>query len=193
MNKTNRVSEQTRPTQEPVKSVLTPNAQTTTLCAADSVQVTAVMSALTKLLASPDIPGRLKAGISLMFQEGLRVSELLRIRGTDVKRNLAIVIRASKGSENRLVHPVSFRQEWQRFQGSAISIGDDYDRFFVYRLFKSYNIQLDHVSGQNRSVTHSLRYLYIRQLSADKVDLELIQKSIGHKSINSTNYYENKK
>ncbi len=175
------------------KSVLTPSEQTPELCEAGSSQVTRIITQLHKLLANQQEPEIVRAGIALMFQEGLRVSEMLNISGIDVKPGLKIVIKGLKYSHNRLVQPISFRTTWERFQGVNLKIGDDWDRYWLYRLFRRYNIQLSHVTGQNLSVTHSLRYIYIKQLAAESVDIELIQKAIGHKSIKSTQHYERKK
>lgn len=173
-----------------VKSAMEPSAQFTGLCALDttgsSAELLGVVHDFLKFYEfTPE-----GAIVGLLYSYGLRISEVLNISGTDILSNGTIVIRGSKGSENRLISPVYYPEFFFSLRGSKLKIGDLYSRFFFYRQFKKFGIYAYFGNNKHASVTHSLRHLSVLNLKEMGLQSAEIGKLIGHKSSNSIAYYE---
>jgi integrase len=123
---------------------------------------------------------------------GLRVSEVLRINYSDILVSGQIIINASKGSNNRVVTSLYHTNYLLSLKHNTGQIYEGYTRFYYYRLFKSIGLYIVNQSSGNNSVTHSLRHTHVKMLHSSTNDKELIQRTIGHKSKKSTEYYINK-
>ena len=130
-----------------------------------------------------------KAIIELQFLYGLRISEALNIHFSDVLFNGSIKIKGSKGSENRIVYPVEYRDFWIHLHNSKATIPSSYNRFYFYRIYKKYGISGIIGDNVNTSVTHYLRFMFVQQLVSSGQDPEQLQQILGHKSIRSTIHY----
>ena len=129
------------------------------------------------------------AGVGLMFSAGLRVSDLLSIDYRNVSINLIIEVPQSKGSNTLTVQPIYYRDVWRLIYDNKLAPFSLYDRFFMYRLFKKYSLQINNGSGRNASVTHAGRKYLANAMYSDKENIESAKKALGHKSANSTRYY----
>lgn len=139
-----------------------------------------------------------KACAALLYSSGLRVSELCHLRYEDVDRkNLRLYIRSSKSRSDR----------YTILSLKALDILTDY--WLAYSRPKgwlfpgqkpdspivSYTVSrflADHVKflGWDRKVNaHLLRHCFGTHLYEQGTDLLVIQKLLGHKSINSTTIY----
>ena len=66
------------------------------------------------------------------------------------------------------------------------------NRYFIYREYRKLGFVVSFVNSNKKAVTHSFRYKYIKNLKDNDVNLDLIQKEIGHKTIKTTERYEQK-
>lgn len=130
-----------------------------------------------------------KAITELLYVSGCRISEALNVKIGDVMENGQIRINGLKGSSNRIVQPVLYRQYWLRLKRNGTSIPTYFSRYYFYRIYKKFGIYNQISKGQCLSVTHSLRYNYINQLLLSGMEAEEIQNIIGHRSVKSTLYY----
>lgn len=179
-------------TKPPTKSVLSPPAQSITLYHKgnnNEAIINRVLQVIGKNSKEPDLH---KAVIELMFSAGLRISEVLNIDGSAIKRNGNILIKGSKGSQNRYISPGLYREFWISRRKSVEKIGDVYSRFYWYRLFKKLGISMNINSDTRTAVTHALRYLYIQEGSENNEDITTIQQSVGHKTKAMTERYRDK-
>lgn len=145
------------------------------------------------LTRNDEAPVFLRAVVELLFLNGLRISEVRKIRGTDITATGHIRIRSSKGSWSRMAVTGIYKSYWMRQKGRATALFIDYSRFWFYRQFKRYGIVLSHGAGFNDSVTHAFRHILLKAASAENIETETLQKYIGHKSIKSTKTYTNDK
>jgi len=139
-----------------------------------------------------------KACIALLYSSGLRVSELCHLRYEDVDRkNLRLYIRPSKSrcdrfailSENALKILTDYWFAYGKPKGWLFP-GQKQDSPIVS--FTVSRFLADHVSflGWEQQVNaHLFRHSFGTHLYEQGTDLLVIQKLLGHKSINSTTLY----
>lgn len=131
--------------------------------------------------------------LHILLHSGCRVSEVLRIRSSDIDMFYNVYIRSSKGSNNRIVKVpepsfVSFRTIVQA--GDLFSC---YSRFYVYRYLKASGLYLTFKNSTNKFVTHAPRLAYIKSIETLSHDLEASRVAVGHKNVKNTIRYVNKK
>lgn len=170
-------------------SVSTPSVQIPVLYSVDNQPKSDITNVVESLLANPNISDTTKLMIDLMYTNGLRVSELLRIRGTDILHNGSYVIHASKGSSDRIGHVSTQKVLFLSHLGSPYPIFDGYSRQSVYNIFRKHGISSATFGNTNRSVTHLLRHNYIESVMAASGSLQCTQSAVGHKSTRSTLHY----
>lgn len=178
--------------QDRINSALSSTAHSDTLCELSSEQSQAIKSILYVIEGGRDIPPVLSAVCELLFMNGCRISEVLKISGKDISPNLHIKITGSKRSLDRIIRPALGTRFWLGMRNFQDTIGDIYTRFWFYHEFKKRGISLKFDGYKNSAVTHAPRHLYINELSKMDKDLTLTQRSVGHKSLNSTNHYVKK-
>lgn len=174
-----------------VKSVKKPFAQSLAMC--EVPKLSQLKNTLNNILDKRNTQLGIyeKAIIELQFLYGLRISEALNIHYSDVLFNGSIKIKGIKGSENRIVYPVQFRDFWIHLHNSSATIPASYNRFYFYRIYKKFGISGIMGSNTNTSVTHYLRYMFVKQLVDSGQDFQQIKHILGHKSIKSTIHYLN--
>ena len=132
----------------------------------------------------------------ITYSCGLRRSEVINIRLSDLNRDRGILhIRSGKGNIDRVV-PVSARV-WEKideyidsyhplvwlFEGQA---GGQYTVSSVYNVFKTALSR----AGLDREVgIHSLRHSYATHLHESGLDIRYIQELLGHQSSKTTEIY----
>lgn len=175
----------------PSNSVLTPTAQFTTLC---DTRITQFI----ELIESSVIAGNQfnlskyeRALIELQYLYGLRVSEVLGIKHSDIDTAGFIRVQGLKGSNSRTVVSVHFKHYWLRVRSLQIELSCLANRFYYYRLLKRigcYNF----VSTQvNDKVTHLFRYAVVYRMLISGASLQEVQQFLGHRSLESTQHYLN--
>ena len=173
-----------------VNSVINPSAQYTTLYAANNLTAERSNLICTYIAPESNLSELEKAIIELMFVSGCRISEAISINSNDILKNGSIKLKGSKGSNDRIITVILYRNFWLRNKLFIKSILQPFTRFYFYRLFRKIGLTF-HMSGKcNANVTHSLRQLYIESMNEGNISNELIKNSIGHKSINSQEYYK---
>lgn len=139
-----------------------------------------------------------KACATLLYSSGLRVSELCHLRYEDVDRkNLRLYIRSSKSRSDRyaILSPKALdilTQYWFAYNRPKdwLFPGTKPDSPIVS--FTVSRFLADHATflGWKRKVNaHLLRHCFGTHLYEQGTDLLIIQKLLGHKSINSTTIY----
>jgi site-specific recombinase XerD len=132
----------------------------------------------------------------IIYSCGLRRSEVINIRLTDLDRDRSVLhIKEGKGRVDRIV-PVS-KKVWEKldeyiegfhpnkylFEGQT---GGRYSAESVYRVFK----QALKEAGIKKDVgVHSLRHSYATHLHESGLDIRYIQELLGHRSTRTTEIY----
>lgn len=168
------------------------NAQYASLCDKGITSGRGFESRLLHLIASLSESSAERAIIELMFDEGLRISDVLRIKPSDVDSSCFITVKQGKGSMIKVIRCSKNINFWLGQVRRGFVISDVYNRFYFYRLFKKYGLQMSIEGCSNKKVTHSLRYARASVMMKVSNDLETVKQDLGHKSIKSTKYYVRK-
>lgn len=171
---------------------LTPLAQSPALLQLRNRLVAENLKIRTFMEKNTDEHPYIKLIISLMWHNGLRISEVLKIRVGDILPGARIVIRGAKGSKNRVVSVAEDAIMWERNKLSIVSFIQSISRFYIYRICKKYGFYMKTEEDVNMKVTHYFRYLYILSLKLSSLNEEDISNVIGHKSVKSQRYYVEK-
>lgn len=171
------------------KSVLNPSAQSTKLLHHNQLPESALTTACERLMVNTCVPEFERLLIELMYLNGLRVSEVLKIQGGDIISRNSFIIRASKGSSDRIGYVVHNVQLFSSFAGSACYLFDCFSRFYIYRLFKRVGLSSEIIGNRNRAVTHSLRHQRIESIQSASSNVVGTAQLIGHKNVKSTAHY----
>lgn len=137
-----------------------------------------------------------KTVISLLYGCGLRLSELLNLKLTDINSNtMTITIRESKGNKDRLVmlpekllpllrnYYIKYKPETWLLEGQS---GGRYAAKSVQLVIK----KAAENAGIKSTVTpHKLRHSFATHLLENGTDIRFIQELLGHNSIKTTEIY----
>ena len=175
------------------KSVLSSSAQNTSLCDIDSVSGNQLDSFINKVLLCRSLSYVDKGIILLCLCEGLRISEVLDIKADDWRAGNKAFIRGKKGSFDRVVSVRFFYNELRSFTFNYGCLAAAGNRFYFYREFKKLGIIFQSSNSSKTSVTHAGRHLLADDLYQHGNDIELSQRTLGHKSSNSTKHYVEEK
>ncbi len=159
------------------------------------------------LLNTPDIDTALgmrdKAMLELLYATGLRVSELVGLRGFEVSLNDGALRVLGKGDKERLVPIGASATDWLKdYLAQArgeILAGRHSDALFVtvqgaamsrqmfWRIIKHYALRAG--IAANRISPHTLRHAFATHLLNHGADLRVVQLLLGHADISTTQIY----
>lgn len=179
--------------QQGIKSVQDPSAQSARKLQGGVPRDATISMFRSYIDANKDSRFYMEAITILMIDNGLRISEALSIRIEDVLPSFEIIIKGKKGSSNRII-PIRYNLKyWENILSNPDFQICHYSRWSFYRYFKKKGLYERIVGHKNNSVTHSARHAKVRMLQAEGVDRSTRANYIGHKNINSQEYYERKK
>jgi integrase/recombinase XerD len=159
-----------------------------------------------QLLEAPDIQTPLglrdRTMLEVLYATGLRVSELVSLRITQVSMDMGVVRVMGKGSKERLVPLGEEALDWLRRyaeEGRGVLLGARIsDTLFVTALGKGMTRQMfwfllkKHAKncGLNASLSpHTLRHAFATHLLNHGADLRVVQMLLGHADISTTQIY----
>ncbi|HZV61025.1 MAG TPA: site-specific tyrosine recombinase XerD [Methylophilaceae bacterium] len=158
------------------------------------------------LLAAPDINQALglrdRAMLEILYASGLRVSELVGLKVTEVSLNEGVIRVTGKGSKTRLVPMGEEAVEWvarylkesrpqimQRQLSDSLFVtqrGEGMTRQAFWYLIKRYAVK----AGIQKSMSpHVLRHAFATHLLNHGADLRVVQMLLGHADISTTQIY----
>lgn len=159
-----------------------------------------------KLLSAPNVQTPLgmrdRTMLELLYATGLRVSELVTIRTTQVSMDMGVVRVMGKGSKERLVPVGEEALDWlRRYLGDARGVllgkqisdalfvtarGEGMTRQMFWYLVKRYAKNC----GLNLQMSpHTLRHAFATHLLNHGADLRVVQMLLGHADISTTQIY----
>src|SRR5579863_8346134 len=158
------------------------------------------------LLKAPDVAEPLgirdRAMLELLYATGLRVSELVTVRLSQINIKQGVVRIVGKGNRERLVPMGEEAQKWlERFMGDArldILGGRQTDYVFPTRrseymtrqafwhIIKRYS-EIANISTQLSP--HTLRHAFATHLLNHGADLRVVQMLLGHSDVSTTQIY----
>lgn len=165
---------------------------------------------VTDLLNQPDIKKKLglrdRALLETLYATGIRVSELINLKFTDLHEELKLVKVFGKGSKERLIPISKVALSWidsykEKVRDPLIlKVGKNTDFIFlnsrggsltrqaVWQIIKHYC----KLAGIQKNVTpHTLRHTFATHLLENGADLRVVQEILGHSDISTTQIYTN--
>lgn len=137
-----------------------------------------------------------KALLMTIYSCGLRLSEVLELKITDVKSSDKLLrINQSKGNKDRFVslpdrllvalreYYREYKPEKYLFEGAS---GNRYSERSVQLVLKK---ALSRAKISTLGTVHTLRHSYATHLIQSGVDIRVVQKLLGHQSIKTTQIY----
>ena len=161
---------------------------------------------VSNLLSKPDwnepAGARDKAMLETLYASGLRVSELVNLRLSDVNTSVGFIRCFGKGSKERIVplgkvaidylnkYIISGRPKFARSGSSEYLFltnrGKKMSRVGFWKLVKKYTAR----AGITKNITpHTLRHSFATHLLEGGADLRSIQEMLGHADIATTQIY----
>ncbi len=158
------------------------------------------------LIKAPDVASILglrdRAMLELLYASGLRVSELVGLKSSEISLTDGVVSIIGKGDKQRLVPMGEEARDWvQRYLSSArraILVGQASDDLFVTRLGRCMSRQMfwnlikryATIAGIHAPLSpHTLRHAFATHLLNHGADLRVVQMLLGHADISTTQIY----
>ncbi|MDP4152993.1 MAG: site-specific tyrosine recombinase XerD [Bacillota bacterium] len=157
------------------------------------------------LLEQPDtsdIKGiRDKAMLEVLYATGLRVSELVCLKITDINLEMGFV-RCVSGENERIVplYPLAVKalKNYLQYSRKLLVTNEDETALFLnhsgdkltrqgfWKIIKKYQVS----AGIEKSITpHTLRHSFAAHLLENGADIKAVQEMLGHSDISSTQIY----
>jgi integrase/recombinase XerD len=157
---------------------------------------------INKLLSAPDVSTeegiRDRAILELMYATGLRVSELVNLKNSDVDLLVGLIVCHGKGSKERRVPLGKSAIHWlQQYSAVKASYGKQTSPFvFLYR-GRQFDRQLAWAMIKTRAEEvgikgvspHTLRHSFATHLLQHGADSRSVQALLGHSDISTTQIY----
>jgi len=137
-----------------------------------------------------------KAILSLLFMCGLRVGEVLNIKFEDIDRsNMVIHIKLAKGKRDRIV-PMNeemlklFEKYYRQYKPKVYLFNGQFGERYSERSINLFIKQLGKKANINKRLyAHIGRHTCFSNMLANGIEMAIIQKVAGHKSIKTTQLY----
>lgn len=133
--------------------------------------------------------------LSMLYQTGIRLSELIGLKCSDVsqneikvtgKRNKQRIIPLSRGLQD-LIH------EYNNSTNAKKSIWflntDNCDKLYEKFVYRKVNYYLSMVSSKQKTSPHILRHTFATHMLNNGADLNAIKELLGHESLSATQVY----
>ena len=154
-----------------------------------------------KLLNSPDVSNKIenrdKAMIEMLYATGMRISELVNLKITDVDMKRCLVKVFGKGSKERLV-PFgekaldslrSYLNEREQSSSKEIFLSNRGKKMTRVAFWQRVKIYLIRENLKNSISPHTLRHAFATHLLNRGADLRSVQLLLGHSDLSTTQIY----
>ena len=154
-----------------------------------------------KLLNSPDVANKIenrdKAMIEMLYATGMRISELVNLKITDVDMKRCVVKVFGKGSKERLV-PFgetaldslrSYLNEREQSSSKEIFLSNRGKKMTRVAFWQRVKIYLVRENLKNSISPHTLRHAFATHLLNRGADLRSVQLLLGHSDLSTTQIY----
>jgi len=158
------------------------------------------------LLAAPNVSeplgNRDRAMLELLYATGVRVSELINLKMSQMNLNQGVIRIVGKGDRERLIPLGDEAQDWLRdfIDGARIEIllerqtdylfptrrGDRMTRQAFWHIIKRYGKK---AGVQKKLSPHTVRHAFATHLLNNGADLRVVQLLLGHSDVSTTQIY----
>ena len=154
-----------------------------------------------KLLNSPDVTNKIenrdKAMIEMLYATGMRISELVNLKITDIDMKRCVVKVFGKGSKERLV-PFgetaldslrSYLNEREQSSSKEIFLSNRGKKMTRVAFWQRVKVYLIRENLKNSISPHTLRHAFATHLLNRGADLRSVQLLLGHSDLSTTQIY----
>ena len=154
-----------------------------------------------KLLNSPDVANKIenrdKAMIEMLYATGMRISELVNLKMTDVDMKRCVVKVFGKGSKERLV-PFgetaldslrSYLNKREQSSSKEIFLSNRGKKMTRVAFWQRVKVYLIRENLKNSISPHTLRHAFATHLLNRGADLRSVQLLLGHSDLSTTQIY----
>ena len=154
-----------------------------------------------KLLNSPNVANKIenrdKAMIEMLYATGMRISELVNLKMTDVDINRCVVKVFGKGSKERLVpfgetaldSLKAYLSERVQSSSKEIFLSNRGKKMTRVAFWQRVKIYLVRENLKNSISPHTLRHAFATHLLNRGADLRSVQLLLGHSDLSTTQIY----
>ena len=154
-----------------------------------------------KLLNSPNVANKIenrdKAMIEMLYATGMRISELVNLKMTDVDMNRCVVKVFGKGSKERLVpfgetaldSLKAYLSERVQSSSKEIFLSNRGKKMTRVAFWQRVKIYLVRENLKNSISPHTLRHAFATHLLNRGADLRSVQLLLGHSDLSTTQIY----
>ena len=154
-----------------------------------------------KLLNSPDVANKIenrdKAMIEMLYATGMRISELVNLKITDVDMKRCVVKVFGKGSKERLVpfgetaldSLKSYFNDREQSSSKEIFLSNRGKKMTRVAFWQRVKIYLIRENLKNSISPHTLRHAFATHLLNRGADLRSVQLLLGHSDLSTTQIY----
>lgn len=172
-----------------VTTVANPIAPITKLCDNRNIETPDISRISCSINALKKISNKLYYLAIILLAGGLRISEALNIKHSDISPLGFVKISGLKGSNEKIIQAGIATEFFIKCKSIPINPFQEYNRFFVYREFKKIGLSLHINKNTKASVTHIFRHLAAQESKKIGANQETIKRQLGHKQIKSTGFY----
>lgn len=177
------------PASDRIKAVLSPSEPITTLSPAGED----LKELVNRLRSQAEKMKKYSPALYLIFElqlnSGCRISEVLDIRPGDIMINGNVRIRGKKGSSNRIISGGKAVDYLLKCKSNSVYPFRDFNRKFVWSIYKKFGIEIEVNSSGKKAVTHSLRHVMVSMSKQIEMPLTETAQYIGHKNKENTRKY----
>ena len=154
-----------------------------------------------KLLNSPDVTNKIenrdKAMIEMLYATGMRISELVNLKITDVDMKRCVVKVFGKGSKERLVpfgekaldSLKSYLNDRKQSSSKEIFLSNRGKKMSRIAFWQRVKVYLIRENLKNSISPHTLRHAFATHLLNRGADLRSVQLLLGHSDLSTTQIY----
>lgn len=172
-----------------VKSLSKLPAQNAILCEPGVSRESALYASIIAIINDNRIPFDIRLLIDLMLSGGLRVSEVISLRGIDVRLDGKLVVFQSKNNQYVVIRSINFNAFWLAYGRGNFFRFAVYSRFSIYRIFKKLGISAEFENMSKSSVCHLPRHLVGALVYQSTNSIEEVKKELSHKNQHSSKSY----
>jgi integrase/recombinase XerC len=134
----------------------------------------------------------------MLYQTGIRLSELLNLKETDIsssynikvlgKRNKERIVAISEQLYNQINTYLSMKKQ-QNFNSVFLLLTDKGIKMYPKFVYRKINTYLSRVSSLQKKSPHILRHTFATHLLNNGAQLEVLKEILGHESLAATQIY----
>ena len=134
--------------------------------------------------------------IAILYQTGIRLSELIELKWSDVskqefkvtgKRNKQRIVPLSSGIQELIILYKNNPQK--KSHPTWLLTTDNFDKLYEKFVYRKVNYYLSLVSSKQKKSPHILRHTFATHMLNNGADLNAIKELLGHESLSATQVY----